>query len=298
MKLTEHEISSRPTSADPNQTTYRLQFVYRYKFLRTLRNLSIHFKTLGHKFSIYVWSVMCLSVRHKLDHASMSFVDNTVCTSLSSVTIASIYRNVATDRADGIWLGGFFLPIPRCVIGKLGYLEKLGYFLCNFVPNSGLRKFDHGNCQFVDSPACWPHLGLRRSTRSGCFQHVGQHFNYFYLLCICCRAYFSGFWLLEQGKRRGLWSEVLLQGAGVEPWSGKQSPSETEAIWLMQRNTVMHSGQVPIQGRRLGGHVPQHFGWGDAKVKSPPLIAHLVKFLGHIFHLDKLDYCISGVTGV
>jgi len=103
---------------------------------------------------------MCLSVRHKLDHASMSFVDNTVCTSLSSVTIASIYRNVATDRADGIWLGGFFLPIPRCVIGKLGYLEKLGYFLCNFVPNSGLRKFDHGNCQFVDSPACWPHLGL------------------------------------------------------------------------------------------------------------------------------------------
>ena len=48
-----------------------------------------------------------------------------------------------------------------------------------------------------------------------------------------------------------------------------------------------------------GGHVPQHFGWGDAKVNvPPPLIAHLVKFLGHIFHLDKLDYCISGVTGV
>ena len=43
---------------------------------------------------------------------------------------------------------------------------------------------------------------------------------------------------------------------------------------------------------------PQHFGWGDAKVNVPPLIAHLVKFLGHIFHLDKLDYCISGVTGV
>jgi len=25
------------------------------------------------------------------------------------------------------------------------------------------------------------------------------------------------------------------------------------------------------------------------------MIAHLVKFLGHIFHLDKLDYCISGL---
>jgi len=36
-----------------------------------------------------------------------------------------------------------------------------------------------------------------------------------------------------------------------------------------------------------GGHVPpQHFGWGDAKVYVSPLIAHLVKFLGHIFHLD------------
>ena len=34
------------------------------------------------------------------------------------------------------------------------------------------------------------------------------------------------------------------------------------------------------------------------KGKCPPLIAHLVKFLGHIFHLDKLDYCIGGVNGV
>jgi len=31
-----------------------------------------------------------------------------------------------------------------------------------------------------------------------------------------------------------------------------------------------------------GGLVPQHFGRGDAKVNVPPLIAHLVKFLGHI----------------
>ena len=28
----------------------------------------------------------------------------------------------------------------------------------------------------------------------------------------------------------------------------------------------------------------------------PPLIAYLVKFSGHIFYLDKLDYCISGVS--
>jgi len=31
---------------------------------------------------------------------------------------------------------------------------------------------------------------------------------------------------------------------------------------------------------------------------SLPLVAHLKICLGHIFHLDKLDYCISGVTGV
>jgi len=48
-----------------------------------------------------------------------------------------------------------------------------------------------------------------------------------------------------------------------------------------------------------GGHVPPNIlVGGDAKVNVPPLIAHLVKFLGHIFHLDKLDYCIIGVTGV
>ena len=31
----------------------------------------------------------------------------------------------------------------RCVLG-LGCRQKLGYFLWNFVPNSGLRKFRHG----------------------------------------------------------------------------------------------------------------------------------------------------------
>jgi len=56
---------------------------------------------------------------------------------------------------------------------------------------------------------------------------------------------------------------------------------------------IWGSGAAIIGG--TGGHVPQHFGWGDAKVSVPPLIAHLVTFLGHIFHLDKLHYCISGV---
>ena len=36
-------------------------------------------------------------------------------------------------------------------------------------------------------------------------------------------------------------------------------------------------GDYRGDGRR---HVPQHFGWGDAKVNVCPLIAHLVKFLG------------------
>jgi len=60
---------------------------------------------------------------------------------------------------------------------------------------------------------------------------------------------------------------------------------------------VKISAGAAIIGER-GDTSPQHFGWGDAKVNVPPLIAHLVKLLGHIFHLDKLDYCISGVTGV
>jgi len=39
-------------------------------------------------------------------------------------------------------------------------------------------------------------------------------------------------------------------------------------------------GAAIIGGR--GDTSPQHFGWGDAKVNVPPLIAHLVKFFsGH-----------------
>jgi len=47
------------------------------------------------------------------------------------------------------------------------------------------------------------------------------------------------------------------------------------------------SGAAIIGG--TGGRVLPTFWLGDAKVNVPPLIAHLVKFLGHIFHLDKLD---------
>ena len=58
---------------------------------------------------------------------------------------------------------------------------------------------------------------------------------------------------------------------------------------------LIHTGAAIIGGTE--GTSPQHFGWGDAKVNVlPPLIAHLVKFLGHIFHSDILDYCISGVS--
>ena len=45
----------------------------------------------------------------------------------------------------------------------------------------------------------------------------------------------------------------------------------------------MTPGAAIIGG--TGGHVPQHFGWGGRKGKCPPLIAHLVKFLGHIISI-------------
>ena len=55
------------------------------------------------------------------------------------------------------------------------------------------------------------------------------------------------------------------------------------------------------QGQRLQGdggtRPPQHFGWGDAKVNVPPTDCPFSKIF-RTFHLDKLDYCISGVTGV
>jgi len=68
--------------------------------------------------------------------------------------------------------------------------------------------------------------------------------------------------------------------------------------WMTMRTAnsgvARRSPNEPARGgdyRGTGGHVPQHFGWGDAKVNVPPsLIAHLVKFLGHIFHLDKISF--------
>ena len=55
-------------------------------------------------------------------------------------------------------------------------------------------------------------------------------------------------------------------------------------------------GAAIIGGR--GDTSPQHFDLGDAKVNVPPTDCPFRKILGHIFHLDTLDYCISGVTGV
>jgi len=69
---------------------------------------------------------------------------------------------------------------------------------------------------------------------------------------------------------------------------GPRDALSVEILSLSSRSGAAIIGET-------GGHVPQHFGWGR-KGKCPPLIAYLVKFLGHIFHLDKLDYCISRVS--
>jgi len=48
---------------------------------------------------------------------------------------------------------------------------------------------------------------------------------------------------------------------------------------LTAAHTKLYAAGAAIIGE-TGGHVRQHFGWGDAKENVPPLIAHLVKFLG------------------
>jgi len=55
----------------------------------------------------------------------------------------ALYRNEWTNRAS-FWHAGFISPIPRCDLRRFLYFQKLGYFLWNFVPNSGLGKFRHG----------------------------------------------------------------------------------------------------------------------------------------------------------
>jgi len=46
------------------------------------------------------------------------------------------YQNGCTDRA-GFWNGGFFRPIPPCVLAKFGYRQKQGYFLVELCPKLG-----------------------------------------------------------------------------------------------------------------------------------------------------------------
>jgi len=50
-----------------------------------------------------------------------------------------LYGNDWTNRAF-FWRGGFLPPIPHCIVRNLG-ISKIGYFLWNFFPNSGLRIF-------------------------------------------------------------------------------------------------------------------------------------------------------------
>ena len=40
-----------------------------------------------------------------------------------------------------------FTPVPRCAIRKFGYLQKLRYSLCNFVPNYVLINYFAAACR-------------------------------------------------------------------------------------------------------------------------------------------------------
>ena len=48
-------------------------------------------------------------------------------------------RNDWTNRAD-FWFGGFFLPVPHCVVRKFGYLQKLGYFRLELCPKLRTKR--------------------------------------------------------------------------------------------------------------------------------------------------------------
>jgi len=60
----------------------------------------------------------------------------------------------------------FHLSYTVLWLSIFGYLQKLGYFPWDFVPNSGLRKYCHGKSialsttlvVVVDGRACWRHL--------------------------------------------------------------------------------------------------------------------------------------------
>jgi len=81
------------------------------------------------------------------------------------------------------WNGGFLPSIPLCVIKKAGYqkIKVLPSSLWGFVPNSGLRKFRHGQVDRVvnrtrrrrrrSSLLTTP---IRQSTSRGCLLQVDQ----------------------------------------------------------------------------------------------------------------------------
>jgi len=98
-----------------------------------------------------------------------------------------LYRNDWTNQA-AIWHRGLLPPVPHCVLCRFGYLQKLGYFLRIFVPNSG--SFFHSksivlSTKLVDGRACRRHL--RRSTRRGCLLYTLANCNPLNSIApICC----------------------------------------------------------------------------------------------------------------
>jgi len=78
----------------------------------------------------------------------------------------NVYRNDWTNRA-GFWHGGFFPPIPLCVIRKSGYLQNGALSSGTLSQTSDLEmKFRHGKSialstklvVVVDGRACWRRL--------------------------------------------------------------------------------------------------------------------------------------------
>ena len=87
-------------------------------------------------------------------------------------------------------------------------------------------------------------------------------------------------------------------------WSGKIYLNNTIIRLRALRHVyptaaVFKLGSADQRGSATGSHggremIPKSsnclHGFNNLRPMIPPLIAHLVKFLGHIFHLDKLDY--------
>ena len=68
-----------------------------------------------------------------------------VCVSVCP-SVASRYCIEITGRIEMVFWRGYFLPSsPHCALRKFRYLLNNGTFLWDFVPNSGLRIFCHGN---------------------------------------------------------------------------------------------------------------------------------------------------------